>query len=556
MCRGRWLRACGLIGGTVIVAAIVSASLRSSVGAPEELKQEPAAQPANHDQSASPVDRVRASSRQEIATARASVDTQTAGLRGDDSRRFRAADSPANEPDVELAALGQGPSAYLTYARFDPLCVRIGADTFRLDIGVSDPSVISVELRDIDLQVSGGRLDLARQGQSVTSLMLYDDGTHGDEMPGDQMFGVDELSLRSPPTPIGLWVVNQAAVRLGYSNGNIVDSQEVLRLKLHWIDDSVPLPEVTVVSDDVVRTAFAVNIIRPLTGSFPDHNSGFDLGSVASRYHDVWPDDRDFLLIVLPFNTGATYLDYHVSVRNDIEGIGGGQFDNSGRYGSKGVLQSCVLLNSSNPNARTLNHEILHRWAAHLDGALDLTWQPQWAWGASGHWGVIAAGAGGFGDSPYAGSFDHIEWLTEGDYRAWNEPNPTGAYNELELYLMGLVAADEVLIPVQCQFLAMRGVRALLDTVVRVKNSMNPSLRLGGLFGTMYRPESQHAQEVVDELRSVFGPKMFKTLIHYDDAVAEAPVVGLSVLEYVPRHPIAQGYRALAEEVAGGRQES
>jgi chromosome partitioning protein len=118
----------------------------------------------------------------------------------------------------------------------------------------------------------------------------------------------------------------------------------------------------------------------------------------------------------------------------------------------------------------------------------------------------------------------------------------------------GLVAANEVLVPVQCQYLAMRGVRALMDMVVRVKNSLNPSLRLGGLFATMYRPDSSHAQEVVDELRAVFGPKMYQTLIHFDDAVAEAPVVGLSVLEYLPRHPVAQGYRALAEEVARGRQ--
>jgi chromosome partitioning protein len=117
----------------------------------------------------------------------------------------------------------------------------------------------------------------------------------------------------------------------------------------------------------------------------------------------------------------------------------------------------------------------------------------------------------------------------------------------------GLVAADEVLIPVQCQYLAMRGVRALMDAVLRIKNTMNPSLRLCGLFGTMYRPDSQHSQEVVEELRSVFGPKMFKTVIHFDDAVAEAPVEGLSVLEYIPRHPIAQGYRNLAEEVAHGR---
>jgi chromosome partitioning protein len=117
----------------------------------------------------------------------------------------------------------------------------------------------------------------------------------------------------------------------------------------------------------------------------------------------------------------------------------------------------------------------------------------------------------------------------------------------------GLVAADEVLIPVQCQYMAMRGVRALMDTFVRVKNTLNPSLRLAGLFATMYHADSQHAQEVVDELRAVFGPKMYKTLIDYDDVVAEAPIVGLSVLEYIPRHPVAQGYRALAEEVTRGR---
>lgn len=120
----------------------------------------------------------------------------------------------------------------------------------------------------------------------------------------------------------------------------------------------------------------------------------------------------------------------------------------------------------------------------------------------------------------------------------------------------GLVAADEVLIPVQCQYLAMRGVRALMDTIVRVKKNLNPTLRLTGLFGTMYRADSVHAQEVVDELRAVFGKRMFQTLIQYDDAVAEAPIVGLSVLEYMPRHPIAQGYRALAEEVMRGSVES
>jgi chromosome partitioning protein len=116
-----------------------------------------------------------------------------------------------------------------------------------------------------------------------------------------------------------------------------------------------------------------------------------------------------------------------------------------------------------------------------------------------------------------------------------------------------LIAANEVLVPVQCQYLAMRGVRALMETVVRIKNNFNPNLRLTGLFATMYRSDSRHAQEVVDELRSVFGPKMFQTMIHFDDVVSEAPVDGLSVLEYVPKHPIAQEYRKLAEEISRGR---
>lgn len=120
----------------------------------------------------------------------------------------------------------------------------------------------------------------------------------------------------------------------------------------------------------------------------------------------------------------------------------------------------------------------------------------------------------------------------------------------------GLVAAGEVLVPIQCQYLAMRGVRALLGTIKRVRDHLNAPLRLYGLFGTMYRPDSRHSQEVVDELRTVFGTKMLSTLIHYDDVVAEAPVAGLSVLEYVPRHPIADGYRTLAQEVSRGRLES
>ncbi len=113
----------------------------------------------------------------------------------------------------------------------------------------------------------------------------------------------------------------------------------------------------------------------------------------------------------------------------------------------------------------------------------------------------------------------------------------------------GLVAADEVIVPVQCQYLAMRGVRTLLETVRHVRATLNPGLKLAGLLGTMYRPESLHANEVLDEIRAVFPQDTFRTVIPDSEALAEAPVAAVSILEYAPGDPAAQAYRALAQEI-------
>jgi chromosome partitioning protein len=118
----------------------------------------------------------------------------------------------------------------------------------------------------------------------------------------------------------------------------------------------------------------------------------------------------------------------------------------------------------------------------------------------------------------------------------------------------GLVAAEELLIPVQCQYLAMRGVRALLETVERIQQRLNPALRLLGILGTMYRPDSIHAQEVIREIRSVFPDKTFRSLIYDSPVFAEAPVAVQSVLQYAPNDPAAQAYRALAQEIAYERR--
>ena len=112
-----------------------------------------------------------------------------------------------------------------------------------------------------------------------------------------------------------------------------------------------------------------------------------------------------------------------------------------------------------------------------------------------------------------------------------------------------LVASDELLIPVQCHYLAMRGVRALLETVWLIHDRFQQPLELLGLLPTLYQAESEHSQEVLRELRSVFSKRVFNTVIHQDEALARAPAVRKAVIEFDPESQASIDYRQLAEEV-------
>jgi chromosome partitioning protein len=116
-----------------------------------------------------------------------------------------------------------------------------------------------------------------------------------------------------------------------------------------------------------------------------------------------------------------------------------------------------------------------------------------------------------------------------------------------------LVAADELLIPVQCHYLAMRGVRALLETVWLIHDRLHPNLNLLGLLPTLHQPHSKHSQEVIRELKSVFSKRVFETIIEEDEALSMAPAARKSVLDFAPESKAAENYRSLAEEVSVGR---
>jgi chromosome partitioning protein len=116
------------------------------------------------------------------------------------------------------------------------------------------------------------------------------------------------------------------------------------------------------------------------------------------------------------------------------------------------------------------------------------------------------------------------------------------------LTLNGLSAADGVLIPVQCEFLALEGVSQLLDTLERIRGALNPTLEIDGVLMTMYDDRTNLARQVVEEVRSVLGERVYKTVIPRNIRLGEAPSHGKPILLYDIRSRGAEAYLSLTRE--------
>jgi chromosome partitioning protein len=117
------------------------------------------------------------------------------------------------------------------------------------------------------------------------------------------------------------------------------------------------------------------------------------------------------------------------------------------------------------------------------------------------------------------------------------------------LTLNALVAADLVLAPVQCEYLALEGVGQLMQTLELIRATLNPRLELLGMLMTMYDPRTRLSSQVVDEVRRHFPGRTFETLIPRSVRLSEAPSFGKPVLEYEPTSRGAGAYADLAQEV-------
>ncbi|MGH2715339.1 MAG: ParA family protein, partial [Thermoleophilaceae bacterium] len=123
------------------------------------------------------------------------------------------------------------------------------------------------------------------------------------------------------------------------------------------------------------------------------------------------------------------------------------------------------------------------------------------------------------------------------------------------LTINALTAAHKVIVPVQCEYLSMRGLIQLQNTLSMVREELNPEIEIEGILPTLVDNRTVHAKEAIEILEENFGNRVFASRINKTVRFAEAPVKGMSVLKYDPDGKAAYAYRQLAEEVlANGKR--
>jgi hypothetical protein len=320
------------------------------------------------------------------------------------------------------------PPPRLTSTRVDPHVIRSGVDTFTMTVTVSDPSVSEIHI-DLGSAVTQG-------GLPAGVVVFRDDGTLGDAIDGDGVFTAQGIGVASVPALLGIHVLGPRDVDYLFPSAPTIERVEDLALGLRTMNPSVPIPAVTDHAADVRASSHAVSMSAPILGAFPEHE--VDVQALAQRQYQFLPDDVDFLMFSHDYGSNIASGTFGL-VRNDVVGTGQPIVDSSASFGSAGVLRGRVNVYFGNAADFGLwNHEILHYWAAHLDPSLGL---------GTGHWGGITGASSGFGVN-YA--YDRFELVSGNTWSGLDYPDaPLGAYNDLELYLMGLLPAASVASPIE-----------------------------------------------------------------------------------------------------------
>jgi chromosome partitioning protein len=121
------------------------------------------------------------------------------------------------------------------------------------------------------------------------------------------------------------------------------------------------------------------------------------------------------------------------------------------------------------------------------------------------------------------------------------------------LTINALTASEGVIVPVQCEYLSLRGLLQLERTLEMIRENLNPAVKIKGILPTLFDARTSHGKESIEVLRENFGSLVFDTVVRKTIKFAEAPVIGASVLKYDPHGRGAEAYRDLAREVLNGR---
>jgi len=117
------------------------------------------------------------------------------------------------------------------------------------------------------------------------------------------------------------------------------------------------------------------------------------------------------------------------------------------------------------------------------------------------------------------------------------------------LCVNALVASNEVIIPLQCEYFGMKGMQLLHNTIERVRAKLNPQLRISGILATIHKSRTLHSQEVLELVRERYGDVVFDVVIKDSIRFAETPLAGMSILQYAGSSEGANAYRTLAKAV-------
>ncbi|KQO99359.1 ParA family protein [Leifsonia sp. Leaf264] len=117
------------------------------------------------------------------------------------------------------------------------------------------------------------------------------------------------------------------------------------------------------------------------------------------------------------------------------------------------------------------------------------------------------------------------------------------------LTVNALTAAHGVLIPLECEFFALRGVALLIETIDKVRDRLNPAIQLDGILATMYDSRTLHSREVLERVVDAFGDKVLETVIGRTVKFPDASVAGSPITQFAPEHAAAHAYRQLAREL-------